>query len=109
MTDKIIHSKAFAKLVQQKPKGVFLFGSAHTGGISATSDIDLAVFFEKKANAVELSKIKSQLSNELQREVDLIVLTKEKIANMKKQETELLNQIQNKSTLMWGAPLESIG
>lgn len=106
MTDKIIHSKAFSKLVRLKPKGIFLFGTAHNGKMTATSDIDLAVFFEKKPDSFKLSQIKSVLSNELSREVDLIVLTKEKVQSMREEEAELLNQIVNKSTVLWGEPID---
>jgi len=67
------------------------------------------VFFNSKPTALEISKIKSALGDELNREIDLIVLTKEKISDMKKQETELLHQIADKSTLLWGESLESSG
>ncbi len=106
MADKIVHSKSFAKLVQLKPKGVFLFGTAQSGKMTATSDIDLAVFFEKKPDSFKLSQIKSALSNELLREIDLIVLTKEKVKSMQEEEAELLNQIVNKSTVLWGEPID---
>lgn len=104
--DKIVHSNSFAKLVQVKPKGILLFGTCHSGKVSATSDIDLAVFFEKKPDLFKISQIKSSLSNELLREIDLIVLTREKIKSMKEQEAELLNQIVNKSTVLWGEPID---
>lgn len=106
MADKILHSRAFAKLVQLKPSGIFLFGSAHSGKITLNSDIDLAVFFEKKPDSFKLSAIKSALGNELLREIDLIVLTKEKIKSMKEEKSELLNRIANQSTVLWGETID---
>ena len=106
MADKIIHSKAFAKLMQLKPNGIFLFGSAHNGKITPTSDIDLAVFFEKKPDSFKLSGIKSALGNEFLREIDLVVLTKEKIKSMKEEKSELLNRIADQSSVLWGEALD---
>ncbi|MDO8634509.1 MAG: nucleotidyltransferase domain-containing protein [archaeon] len=106
-TQKVLQSRAFAKLVHLKPVGIYLFGTAHSGKITATSDIDLAVFFEKKPDSFKLSQIKTGLGNELKREIDLVVLTREKIESMREQKTELLNQVLYKSTLLWGEPIES--
>ena len=107
--EKIIHSKGFNQLRNLKPKSIVLFGSGHTGKFSKTSDVDLAVFFNQKTDAFKLSEIKKKLSNALNREVDLVWLTREKIDAMRREKVELLNQIQYKSTVLWGEPIETNG
>ncbi len=103
---KITRSRAFAKLVALKPRGLYLFGTAATGKVSPDSDIDLAIFFEKRPDSIKLSEIKRQLSNELKREIQLIVLTEDKIKSMRKENTELLNQIKGKSIVLLGESIE---
>ncbi len=105
--NKIIECRAFGKLKKLQPIGIYLFGTAASGKITADSDIDLAVFFEKSQNSLKLSEIKRELSNELKKDVQLIVLTKQKIESMEKENIELLNQIKNKAIILWGENLES--
>jgi len=52
----------------------FLFGSFAGGYASATSDIDVAILFEKKPDYYLLETIKDTLSKHIQREIDLLVL-----------------------------------
>ena len=104
--EKIVSTKAFEKLCRLSPKGIYLFGSASLGTITENSDIDLAIFFEKKADSLKLIQMKRELNNELGREIQLIVLTTQKIKEMKKQENELLNQIKNSSIVLLGERLE---
>ncbi len=104
--NKILDSKAFRKLIKIKPSGVFLFGSAAKGTITADSDIDLAVYFTKKPDSFLVSAIKRELSSELKKEIQLVVLTPAKIDSMKKNKTELPNQIKNNSVLLFGEKIE---
>ncbi|MFH1586320.1 MAG: nucleotidyltransferase domain-containing protein, partial [Candidatus Diapherotrites archaeon] len=104
--NKITGSTAFKKFSKLKPKGIYLFGTAASGEITADSDIDMAVYFETKPNTLMLSEIKRELSNELKKEIQLIVLTGEKIDSMEKENTELLRQIKNKSMVLEGAAIE---
>lgn len=104
--NKIINSKSFRKLKKLKPVGVYLFGTAASGKMTADSDIDLAVYFEKKPDSFELSQIKRELSSELKREVQLITFTKAKLESMRKENTELLQQIKNKGIVLGGEMLE---
>ncbi len=104
--NKLAEAKAFKKLVKLKPSGIYLFGTAASGKLSAGSDIDLAVLFEKKPDSLLISEIKRELSNELKREVQLIVLTKDRIESMEKEKTELLQEIRNKSIVLEGKELE---
>jgi len=64
------------------------------------------VFFEKKPDSFKLSGIKSALGNEFLREIDLVVLTKEKIKSMKEEKSELLNRIADQSSVLWGEALD---
>ncbi|MFH1751535.1 MAG: nucleotidyltransferase domain-containing protein [archaeon] len=105
--NKIISSKAFKKLQKLKPLGIYLFGTAATGRITNNSDLDLAVFFEVKPNDTELNKIKRELENEVKREIQLIVLTKNKVEAMKKQKNQLLEEIKHKSIVLEGEEIES--
>lgn len=105
-TKKILDSVAFKKLVAHKPIGVYLFGTAASGMLAADSDIDLAVYFGKKPGGIEISGIKRMLSNELKREVQLMVLTKDRIASMKNERSGLLSQIKTRSITLWGDELE---
>lgn len=104
--NKIINCKAFSKLKKLNPKGIYLFGTAAKGKITADSDIDLAVFFEKKAYSFKLNEIKRELSNELKRQVQLIELNKNKVKEMRKEKIELINEIKNKSTVLAGENFE---
>lgn len=99
---KIGRALAFQKLAGLKPLGIFLFGTAASGKITADSDIDLAVFFGTKPDSFKLSGIKRELSNELKKEVQLVVLTPGKIESMKREQVELLNQIKIGSIVLGG-------
>jgi predicted nucleotidyltransferase len=101
-TNKILSSKSFSKLIKLNPKGIYLFGSASTGLIRSDSDIDLAIYFKQKPDLFKISEIRRKLDNEIGKEIQLITLTEQQIQSMKKENTELLNQINNKSTLLWG-------
>ncbi|MFH1256773.1 MAG: nucleotidyltransferase domain-containing protein [Candidatus Diapherotrites archaeon] len=103
---KITFSRAYKRLEKMKPKGIYLFGSAASGEIRSDSDIDFAVFFERKTDSLKLSEIKRDLSNELKKEIQLIVLTPQKISSMKKEKTELLQQIRDKGIVLDGEALE---
>lgn len=100
--DKITSAEAFKKLVKLQPFGIYLFGTAASGKITGDSDIDLAAYFREKPDSILISQIKRELSNELKREVQLIVLTKNKLDSMKREKTELLQQIRNKSIVLEG-------
>jgi predicted nucleotidyltransferase len=52
----------------------FLFGSFAGGYASTTSDIDIALLFEKKPDYNILETVKDALSEHTQREIDLLVL-----------------------------------
>ena len=104
--NKIISAKAFKKLVALKPIGIYLFGTAASGKITSNSDIDLAINFSKKPDSLLVSNIKRELSNELRKEIQLIILTKDKIVSMKKENAELLSQIKNKSIVLMGEAIE---
>lgn len=99
---KLVSAGAFRKLLQMKPKGIYLFGTAASGKITADSDIDLAVFFDERPDAFLLSNVKRGLSNEIKTDLQLVILTKEKIEGMKKGNVELLNQIKNQSVVLFG-------
>ncbi|MBU0662228.1 MAG: nucleotidyltransferase domain-containing protein [Candidatus Diapherotrites archaeon] len=104
--DKITSAKAFKKLVKLQPIGIYLFGTAASGKMSGGSDIDLAIYFEEKPGSLLISQIKRELSNELKMEVQLIVLTKTRVASMERGKTELLQQIKNKSIVLEGDGLD---
>lgn len=55
-------------------KLAFLFGSFAGGYASATSDLDVALLFEKKPDYSLLESIKDVLSKHIKREIDLLVL-----------------------------------
>lgn len=104
--NQLLESKALKKLVKLKPIGIYLFGTAASGKITHNSDMDLCVFFETKPSAFRLSEIKRKISSEIKKEVQLIILTKQKIQEMKKQKNELLNQIKNNSITLHGEIFE---
>ncbi|PIN98211.1 MAG: hypothetical protein COT90_05435 [Candidatus Diapherotrites archaeon CG10_big_fil_rev_8_21_14_0_10_31_34] len=103
---KITDCKGFKKLVKLNPLGIYLFGSTSKGKIMKDSDIDLAVFFRKKPDSIGLTGIKRELSSELEKEIQLIVLTENKINSMKKEKTLLLEEIKNNSVVLFGEELE---
>jgi len=102
---KITECKAFRKLIKLNPTGIYLFGSVSKGKIMKDSDIDLAVYFRKKPDSILLTDIKRELSSELEKEIQLIVLTENKINSMKKEKTILLEEINN-SVVLFGEKLE---
>ena len=100
--NNLLETKAFKKITSLNPKGIYLFGTAASGKITVNSDIDLSVFFISKPDSFKLSNIKRELSNELKKEVQLVVLTPEKIESMEREQVELLNQIKIGSVVLWG-------
>lgn len=57
-----------------KPKFIYLFGSFAKGEGRDDSDIDLAVYTDKKINAYDLFVIANQLSFEVKRDVQIVDL-----------------------------------
>ena len=53
---------------------VFLFGSFVTGGRNALSDLDIAVFFQRKVDFEKIYELREDLSETLGTEVDVVVL-----------------------------------
>jgi len=104
--DKITSAKAFKSLVRLQPLGIYLFGTAASGKMTGDSDIDLAIYFKKKPDSFLLTRFKRELSNQLKRDVQLIVLTKSKVDSMEKEKTELLHQIRDKSIVLEGGGLD---
>ncbi|MDO8624758.1 MAG: nucleotidyltransferase domain-containing protein [Candidatus Diapherotrites archaeon] len=105
-TAKILNTNGFRQLKRLDPDRILLFGSAHTGKLSKNSDIDLAIFADKKIDSFALSEIKTRLATELGREINMIPFSAAKLDDMRRKKTELLNQLKYKSTVLWGTPLE---
>lgn len=103
--DKITSAKAFKSLVKLQPFGIYLFGTAASGKMTGDSDIDLAIYFKKKPDSFLLTGLKRELSSQLKRDVQLIVLTKSRVDSMEKEKTELLHQIRDKSIVLEGGEL----
>lgn len=103
---RILGCKSLRKLIKLGPKSVLLFGSAASGRITANSDVDLAVFFEKMPDFLELSEIERRLSSELKREVQLVFFTLEEWRKSSKQDMVLYDEIKFNSVLIWGKELE---
>jgi predicted nucleotidyltransferase len=95
----IISSKGFSKLKKLNPLKINLFGSVSEGKVSKNSDIDIAIIFENKPSTLEISKIKIQLSNELNREVQIISFNKTEFSS-KNEKSETIKNIQN-SIELW--------
>jgi predicted nucleotidyltransferase len=53
---------------------VFIFGSFMSGRLTSQSDIDIAVLFDKKPDFHEILKLTGLISEEINREVDIVVL-----------------------------------
>lgn len=53
---------------------VFLFGSAAAGRLTPDSDVDVAVLFEEKPDALRLHALQEDLASALQRVTDLVPL-----------------------------------
>ena len=106
LVGKVSNSNAFKAIRSLNPKAIYLYGSAASGEISAESDIDIAILFDRAPNAVELSKAKMALSNELKADIQMVTLTKESVASMKKNKSQLLEELINKSVVLEGEPIE---
>lgn len=103
--DRITSSTAFGRLAKMKPLGIYLFGSAAEGKMAENSDIDLAIYFSKAPNSLALSSVKRELSSSLKKEIQLIILTKERIKEMANDDSELLKEIKRKAVTLWGNSL----
>lgn len=106
LVNNILNASAFKKIKKMKPIGMYLFGSAASGKIAEDSDIDLAFYFDFKPDSLKLSSLKRELSNELGRDIHLIIITNKKLEEMRKENIELLNQIKNKSIVLDGEMFE---
>jgi predicted nucleotidyltransferase len=95
----IIFSKGFLELKKLNPLQIKLFGNISKGKVSKNSDIDLAIIFENKPSPIEISKIKIKLSNELNREVQIISFNKTEFSS-KNENSETIKKIQN-SIELW--------
>ncbi|MEI7961740.1 MAG: nucleotidyltransferase domain-containing protein [archaeon] len=100
MIAQILQSKGFRKLLSLKPNRAYLFGSASTGRVTPTSDIDIAAFFVLQPGKELINFTRNKLSEELDREIDLFILD-EKSSSSKDEKTETLKTIEN-SILLYG-------
>jgi predicted nucleotidyltransferase len=63
-------------LDKAQPAAIYLFGSAARGRIHALSDIDLAFLPSHPTDPVEVFELSNQLADTLQRDVDLVDLSR---------------------------------
>lgn len=72
MTHSDIKRKAVPFLKKRNAEFVGLFGSHAKHQANASSDVDLLVRFDRRKNLFELNRIQRELSEKLNRKVDLV-------------------------------------
>ena len=103
---KVLQSKAFKAIKAMKPKAIYLFGSGARGDVDALSDLDVAVISNELLPKEKIFAAKNSLEKETRKEVQLLILTKEKMQKLRKENQELFNEIAFGGILLWG---EEIG
>lgn len=103
---RITGCRAFRKLVGLKPSGIALLGTAASGRLAQDSDIDIAVVFQTRQRHEQMAEIRRAWGSELGREVQMVVLTPQKLDSMRREKSEFLNQIHAKSIILWGDAIE---
>jgi predicted nucleotidyltransferase len=83
-----------------------VYGSVAEGNMDKFSDIDLWVLTKEKIPLIKQSEIRRKLDNELNKEVSLKFLTKEEIKNLKENDEIYFNELNYKSKILWGNSLE---
>ena len=82
--EKLRKSKSFNKLVKYGPAGIY--GSFANGTNDKNSDLDLWIYTNKKL--ISFQNMLRNLENELDTKVNLLILNKNKISELKKEDHE---------------------
>lgn len=86
-------------------KGIGVYGSWANGTNTDDSDIDIWIKTDKHPDEKELAHLSKILREMTLTDVQLLVLTPEKIEQIKK-DTSFFSSIYNGSFLLWGEPIE---
>ncbi len=82
-------------------KALGVYGSFARGKNSKQSDVDVWVFVDD-TDPLKLMEFKEKLEKALEREVDLLVLTRDKMTRLKKENPHLYWSIKLSSLVLWG-------
>ena len=96
--NNLVFSVSFGKIKKLNPSKVLLFGSAHNGTLTKNSDIDLCIISKQKIPLLDASKLRMSLSQEINREIQLICLTEEEFSS-KHENQEIIKNLKNSTTL----------
>lgn len=86
-------------------KGIGVYGSWANGTNTVDSDIDIWIKTDKYPDEKELAHLSKILREMTLTDVQLLVLTPEKIEEIKK-DTSFFSSLYNGSFLLWGEPIE---
>jgi predicted nucleotidyltransferase len=86
-------------------KGIGVYGSWANGTNTVDSDIDIWIKTDKYPDEKELAHLSKILREMTLTDVQLLVLTPEKIEQIKK-DTSFFSSLYNGSFLLWGEPIE---
>ncbi|MDI3488537.1 MAG: hypothetical protein PWR26_1254 [Methanosarcinales archaeon] len=87
-------------------KGFGLFGSWAKGTNTDESDLDVWIKTETYPSEFELGKLQKKLREMVGTEVNLVVLTHQKIKELKEKDRPFYNSIVNDSIVLWGESIE---
>jgi predicted nucleotidyltransferase len=94
--EKILNSKNYNRLKKIGKIGVY--GSVARGDYTFSSDIDLLIITDKQS--LEIRESVNKLQEELKKEINLLILNKEKIKELKTKDIEFYNRLKYESIIL---------
>lgn len=86
--------------------GFGLFGSWATGTNTHESDVDIWIKTKTYPSELEISKLQKKIKDMVEREVNLIILTPQKINDIKEKDKPFYHSLIKDSIVLWGEPIE---
>ena len=87
-------------------KGLGLYGSWARGTNHQESDLDLWIRADSLPFESDLARLQKDLSRQVESEVNLLVLTPEKLERLKREDKPFYNSLVMSSVTLKGEPLE---
>jgi len=100
----------YPKLSQLKEdwiKSLAVYGSFSRGENKKDSDVDIWIYTERE-DIMRTAKFQRKLQDALERKVDLLVLTPEKVERLKKEDPIFYYSLVYDSMIIWGESLEQL-
>ncbi len=103
---KLTDSNVIRILKKIEPAGAGIYGSWANGTNNETSDVDIWIKVEKKANETKIAVLSSKMRKALRRNIQLLVLTPERIGRLKRDDPIFYYSLVFGSINIYGESLE---